>query len=73
MSTQPNLIRPSERSQSLREAPSVSNTLLAFSTCTRKLYSARLVKGHFRLIRSGLIGNAGISISRSWMIGFDRR
>jgi hypothetical protein len=53
--------------------PSVSNTLLAFSTCTRKLYSARLVKGHFRLTRWGLIGSAGIFISLSWMIGFGRR
>jgi hypothetical protein len=31
--------------------PSVSNTLLAFSICTRKPYFAKLVKGHFRLIR----------------------
>ena len=52
---------------------SVSNTPLAFSICTRKLYSVRLVKGHFRHIRSGLIGSAGIFISRSWMIGFGRR
>jgi len=73
MSTQPNLIRQVSGRNRFERRPSVSNTLLAFSTCTRKLYSARLVKGHFRLIRSGLIGNAGISISRSWMIGFDRR
>ena len=65
MSTQPNRITPRERYTRFERRPSASNTLLAFSTCTRKLCSARLVKAHFPLIPLGQVGSAGIFISRS--------
>ena len=49
---------------------SVNNVLLTFSTCIRRPFSAKLVKGHFRLTRLEQIGSAGTFTSRNWTIGF---
>ncbi len=65
MSTQPNRIPHVSAYIQFEKRPSARNTLLGSSTCTRKPCSARLARGHSPLTRSGQIGSAGTSTSRS--------